>query len=466
MSSREQNRVFSPVFVALVTSICTRGVQSLGGVIINAAIARHLNTDEFGSYFIILSVASLLSTFILFGSNTVILRVSASNGSVVAFKEMFKMSLSMLITACIVYLVYFSDVGYSLLSYFGLNVVSDLQYIVAGLAAVVAMQSLMHDYYRGGGRLTFAAAVANNGALGSIGYGFVSNILFCCGLSLLLLFGIKLNLYQILCSGTIIGALIVCFAWTTEKIKVSRFASEVGEVFSKRRRSMERGALLLTALLAIVLNQMDIYTVSLYFSKTEVGLYGAAQRLSLIVLLPLMIITAFFQPISARLFSTGDMKTLSGISRAFTSVLLALGIAALIIFMIAGKQLMSFVYGPAFMVGAGILVLKAAGSVALLGTGLANAVFTTTGNERFLVIVGFLGVCLFSGFTMVWTPSSIEQVAALHSTVIAIMSSLYAYYSRRHISVDISPCLRPREIWKVLQGTFSGRGMNISVGSN
>jgi O-antigen/teichoic acid export membrane protein len=461
----ESKLIVSPVFLALLTSILTRGTQSLGGVIINAAIARHLKPEEFGIYFIVLAVASLLATFILMGANTVILRISASKGAAVAFRVMSKMTITMVLTACLVYVIYLSGFGSSLMIFVGLSVSPNLKYTVAALAASVAMQSLIHDYYRGCGKLTTASAVANYGALGSIGYGFISNILFCFGLSWLLFVGVKLTLLQIIWSGTFIGAAVVGCAWFIEKLRFNRLPAQsiIEDTLDKRRKG-ERVGLLVTALLAIVLNQMDIYTVSIHFSKIDVGLYAAAQRLSLLVLLPLMIITAFFQPISAHLFSIGDTKTLSGVARAFTSVLLMMGTVALIIFMAAGKPIMGFVYGPAFVAGTTILVLKSAGFVALLGTGLANAVFTTTGNERVLVIVGSLGVCLFLLVTLIWPPGSIEVVAALHAGVMALMSFLYVFFSRKHLSIDISPCLRPRTVWKILQSTFSRRGgVKISV---
>ena len=452
-----RNMTISKIGRSAIVAFLARVAQSLGGLIINASLARILAPTDYGRYFIVLSVSSLLTTFVLMGANIEMLKIAASKGRVVAFWAIPKLAKTVVLISIFVYFVYLSPFCTTIEARVGLVLPPQLKILVVPLSFCLAMQSILYDYYRGTDRLACASLVANYGALGSIGYGVISISFFAIVLSIMRKLKFKLGLYELITIATVLSLLIVVFVISSEYKLVAVESSPLSEPKYQFVSNIKSRVLLLyTAILAILINQMDLYVVAKAMSKTYVGLYGAAQRLTLIVLLPLMIVTTFFQPMSAKLFSQRKFSELSDISRGVTTILLLMGGSICVVFVTSGAWIMSTVYGESFAKASSVLVIKTIGAIALLCSGLANAVFTTTGNEKVLVYVGGGGVAIFYAIVSIFQPATMEQIAFIHSCVMAAMSVMYGIYSKLAVGIDIMPSHNLIWTCKTLYRVFLG----------
>lgn len=111
-----------------------------------------------------------------------------------------------------------------------------------------------------------------------------------------------------------------------------------------------------------------IVALGVFGDEQQVGLYGAAVRLSMLVSFVLVAANSVMVPRYSELIRTGDLGGLERLSKMATLVLSAVSAIIVVSFLLFGTQIMG-AFGPGFSEGASILVILGIGQFINIVTG-------------------------------------------------------------------------------------------------
>lgn len=119
--------------------------------------------------------------------------------------------------------------------------------------------------------------------------------------------------------------------------------------------------LLVSNLALLALTQADLWILGAFRSQEEVAVYGAAARMVLLVAVPLLIVNAIVPPLIAEMHVQGRRQELERIVRATVTVALLPTLGVVVIFMLAGGEILGVLFGDYYSKGALVLALLSAG---------------------------------------------------------------------------------------------------------
>ncbi len=139
--------------------------------------------------------------------------------------------------------------------------------------------------------------------------------------------------------------------------------------------------LLLSNVTGFVLQWADTVIIGAYLSARDVGIYGAAVRLATLAAMFLSAVSAVFAPQIYALFAERDLAEVGRLYRQSTRWLIALGFPVFLFTVLNARQLLAL-FGREFIEGQWALVLMAAATLVVGGTGAAGDVVLMLGRSR------------------------------------------------------------------------------------
>jgi len=125
----------------------------------------------------------------------------------------------------------------------------------------------------------------------------------------------------------------------------------------------------------------DVLTISLFGSPEEVGIYRAVWQLSLLISFGTAIAAAIITPLFARYHRQGDRLALLGALHKARLLGLAVALPALLFILVYGENLISYLFGAGFTVGAPVLIILALTQTANALFGPLGQLLSMTGHE-------------------------------------------------------------------------------------
>jgi O-antigen/teichoic acid export membrane protein len=158
------------------------------------------------------------------------------------------------------------------------------------------------------------------------------------------------------------------------------------EVVSVREIATTAWPLFITTVFLFILSQAGLWILAKYRTPDEVAMYGAAARLVLLVVTPLIVVNAVVPPLIADMYVKRNHRQLESLLRTVSAIagipaLLAVGILA-----VAGEAIMQLIYGSQYGVGATVLAVLALGSVVHIWAGSANIALMSTGHQTTMMV--------------------------------------------------------------------------------
>jgi O-antigen/teichoic acid export membrane protein len=163
--------------------------------------------------------------------------------------------------------------------------------------------------------------------------------------------------------------------------------------------------------------QADLWIVGAQLNASDVALYGAARRLTVLVGFPLMVLSVVVPSLISDLYARGERERLQRLVRGATTAASLPAAAAFVLLMSLGSQVLTVAYGESYAAAVTILqilcaeravvILLGPGSLLLIMTGHERVVFRITTVSATLSLLaiylggylaGLLGVAL--GFTL------------------------------------------------------------------
>jgi len=140
-----------------------------------------------------------------------------------------------------------------------------------------------------------------------------------------------------------------------------------------------------SALISMILVQLDVWVVGIATSATDVALYGAAIKLVMLVGMPLMIINAVVPPLIAEYYSKDNMVVLENTLRSMTSIATLFSLVIVFVFISQGDYILGLVYGEKYKESVKILSILCLGHAFAVWGGACGFALTMTGHQKSLL---------------------------------------------------------------------------------
>ncbi len=233
----------------------------------------------------------------------------------------------------------------------------------------------------------------------------------------------------------------------------------LGAVVQRRWRHLERGAGAVTALVRSVrrswrfaVNQfasylggiVEIWMAGLLLSALDTSLFSSAQRLALLIGIPMIALQVVFAPICARLLHQGETQRLERVLRT-GATLAALGTMVLWVpTLVAPGLVLTVVFGEPFAAAAGILLVLSLGNAVNVLTGLSAAALTMSHREGTAATIQVstlvLRIVVGTAAALVW---GVLGLAISSATMSTLSYALMWWRARTLVGVSTHVTVRP-----------------------
>ena len=178
-------------------------------------------------------------------------------------------------------------------------------------------------------------------------------------------------------------------------------ATNVGVEWSGQRALSEAWPLWLAVMITVLSSLGSTWLASAFDTPEHVALFGVAQKFTLLLVAPLVVINAILPPVIAQLHATGELVRLQHVVQAVAGITLLPCLFLLLFLVVAGRPLLDLLFGDYYVASFPMLLLICLGQVANIATGSWQIVLPMTGS-RYQVLYAS-GISLFVQLVMgIW----------------------------------------------------------------
>lgn len=176
---------------------------------------------------------------------------------------------------------------------------------------------------------------------------------------------------------------VICFALAFYYLQKKRqeLSSKIDAICEKRQIITFSSPLFFEGVFFILTNSIDILMLGYFVSSAEVGVYGVALKLCLLVILPLTAFNMIFAPIISNLYSRNEKKTLEKLFKTVTKWISTISLAVFFILALFAKPILS-IFGQDFVAGATVLLILLFSKFIDAATGSVGYVLKMSGRPK------------------------------------------------------------------------------------
>ena len=183
--------------------------------------------------------------------------------------------------------------------------------------------------------------------------------------------------------------------------------------------------ILIDSIVLLLLSQSGIWVLRAFRPSPEIAIYGTALRLATLTAVPLNVINAVTASTIAELFQKGQTKKLEFILRGLATLAALPALIILLIFIIAGANILGLIYGDFYRIGAPVLIILTTGSVMSVAAGSCGQSLMMSGHQKALMIVSVIsGLLTLTIELLVVQQYGVIGVAIAMSVGILVKNSL------------------------------------------
>lgn len=367
-------------------------ITAVTGLVVNVLLARLLNPEELGAYFIIVSLISVATLLAQLGMNYTVVRLVAESlgkgqlrlARIAVLSVLRYGALGAFVVAGILNLGLGQWLAHRI---FNSTLIGEMVGLAAVWVVVATFQNLMAESFRGFHDIRLASIFGGSVSFGGPFTIAISTII----LALLWVIKGHSNLAQVLISFIVAGFISALIAglWLGGKL---RFMEGDGNLQTREIWAMA-WPLLITNLTLFVITQADIWVLGSFRSQEEVAIYGAAFRLAMLVSMPLIIVNAVMPPLIADMYAQGKRAELERTLRMTATLSGIPALMVVLIFAAFGSPILELVYGGYYREGAVVLALISIGQLVNVWAGSCGFTLIMTGNQ-----VTTMGITVVCGF--------------------------------------------------------------------
>jgi O-antigen/teichoic acid export membrane protein len=420
------------------------------GIVTNGLLARMLSPQEFGAYFLALSIVSVGAVVGSLGLPKTVVRLVAENMGLDRFGRTRRVIYTVLglgvfgtLGVSLAYLLIGDLVGRHL---FDSSLLVAVTGLTAGWIAISVVQEITAEIFRGFHDIRTATLLGGSATGGKSG-GLVMRILLLGGLVLLWVKSGETDLttVMLICMGS--GSVSVLLSVWLLRGKVSSLDPQAAQdPISPKEVLQDSIPILIVGLTTFALQSADIWILGALRSQEEVAVYGAASRLVTFVAMPLLIVNLVLPPIVAEMYAQGKTAKLERTLRTFSTLAGIPSFLVLAGFMILGGPILGLIYGDYYRAGALVLVILSAAKLVAVWSGSCGLVLQFTGHQGSMLRVSVLTSILFiAGALLAVQYYGAVGVACAAAAATALQNVILVQVAKRktgmwtHVMFSLSP---------------------------
>ena len=176
-----------------------------------------------------------------------------------------------------------------------------------------------------------------------------------------------------------------------------------------------------------ILPWVPLFLLGVWGATEEVGIFGAATRISLLISIFLMAVNTILSPKFAELYSKGEIATLSHISRRF-ALLTTLMASPFLFFLIFQGNMVMGVFGDGFEVGGDVLAILVIGQAINTVTGSVGYLLIMSGHEKDARNSSVMASIIMLVLALALIPEMKMTGAAIASSAAIAASNIFSLY--------------------------------------
>lgn len=421
--------------VEVVSGASVAFALKMGGAVLtfcfNLLLARTLGAEGVGIYFLAMTVTIIATVFGRMGLDNALLRFTAANVAVnnwSAVKGLYLKGMSSAIVASTL-----SAVVMFLTAPLLAEVVFRKSELVVpmrwmALAVVPMTLLILHaEMLKGLKRIRDSLLIFGVGvpAISLIGIYILAGV-----------YGVNGAVWAYIIA-VVLVALFGALLWrlATPKLRDIKGHFNRGELFKSSR------PLFWIDLLTMTINWTAIFSLGIWGTKEEVGVFGIAFRIAMLMSFILFAVNSIVAPKFAEMYKRGDIEALASTARSAAKMMIIMASPLLLIFLFLPEWVMG-IFGEEFKGGAILLIVLAVGQFVNIAAGPVAYMLMMSGNEHVLRInVLFIaGVSIVLNVILV--PSFGSLGAAIATTIcLASMNLISVYFVWRRLNICVIPFL-------------------------
>jgi O-antigen/teichoic acid export membrane protein len=440
-NGRHRRQRYVTVLSALVWFAISYGVAIGGYLLLNASASRLLSPSLFGYFVVAMTASTVAGQIGLMGVHRAGLREAArlaehDDEGLLLLRRGVR---AVLVLALPVASVVSGAVAFALADDYSMST----RWLMAGGMAVMVMlggqQKLWANYLRGFGDVRFASLLE-----GRSGGALVAS-LQAIGLYSVWQWWPDAGLGEAL--AVVAVGFVVPVLWAARRVtRRWRHVRPRGHVLSDFGLVLRRDWRFATNQVAAYLNStVEIWIAGIVLSSLDTSLFSAAQRLALLLAVPLTSIQIVFAPVCARMLLSGDMMKLERLLRTGGTLAAIVTAVAWVPMLLVPGPLLDVVYGAGFAGGATALFALTVGSMANVASGLCGTALTMSHHEGSVAAVQVVACVTRIGVGVV--AAAIWGLDGLAATAAAVTIAMYFAMWRLakvRLGLRTEPTLRPR----------------------
>ena len=430
------DKIVAPIRKKLISG----GVWAISGKLISvgavfgmsAVLARSMDPNEVGVFFVIFNIISAAAIFGGFGLKQAVIRfIGESLGTDQPDRAIDigkKALLVSILGAAVTALLYLLLGDYLANVIFKSDVLASVTGIVSLWIFIIILQNLVPEIFRGFQDLRFASLF--DGALPWSLLTFTLVTLF--------FLGEKIDLYYVLRVATITGffCLILGCSILFVKLKYIPRSEKSNSLVGYKELLNVSSIQWITGLAFFVSTQADILIISAFLPDTDVALYGAAARLTNLLAIELVLVNLLVKPMIAQMYFQGKYEQLESLLRVTATLI---GVVAFFVFALLfawGQEILAFIFGDYYQNSFNVLRILCIGKGMHVWAGSCGLLLNMTGHHRQLMFITLATSIVTIICAIFLVPYyGIEGVACANAFGFGVVNFIMVMYSLKVIGI-------------------------------
>ena len=180
------------------------------------------------------------------------------------------------------------------------------------------------------------------------------------------------------------------------------------------------------ALIQNVLNSTDVLFLTIFSTSAQVGLYGAADRTSTFVVMPLFALNTIFSPLIAEYYARGKHEQLANLATIVTKWSFSISLPVFLCFCVFHEAMLS-IFSREYTAAALALIILSFGNLVNAAAGPTGCLLVMTGHARVILANTAVTILLNIGLAFILVPRFTVIGAAIAAAMALVILDI-AYF--------------------------------------
>jgi len=352
-------------------------VNATSSLFISIILARVLDPESVGLYFLAFSISIIFSGILQFGFNITVVRLisaSIANNKLSELRNtLINLLLLIMFLSGLLAFFFMTDMASDFFKLIQKNQsLSTYIPLIGFWVLFISIRSYLAEVFRGFHDIKMAAIYQR----------ILPNIVVVIAIFLFYIADIQMDLYFVLYMSMITNALLVLFALYPFYKKISVLPK--GQQVSLMPMIHSSAPIAVGQIFQFIVTQTPLWVLGAVSTADKVADYGVAFRLAAVISLPLLIANNVVMPHVSKYHSTDNTESLNKLIRYAVTITSFISIALLLVYVVLGEEVLVAFYGPGYNAAYIILIIIGCAHVVNVASGSPAVVLAMACKEKYV----------------------------------------------------------------------------------